>query len=465
MMTPAQDKDTGRDQDAADMRNPMCAPAEDHVAGAPANGNDDSMNALGETPLQTDFPAHKDVLHFNLDADEEDADIIDDADDRPVEQILFQRDFCLRTKHGECSRCEAACPVDAISYGGDSDLVIIDNETCTRCGICYGICDAFTSTRSNVIDLRSRIARMSAVDKVLFVTCRENIFSDTDVADDVLVVPCLASLSPELLASVIMDGVRIIVAGNLGYCDTCKIAPDRGEMLYTYAFETVESWTGRQIEFVDEVPEQAGLMDRVNQNSRRDALSGLLSAVGDVASGHYRSKKNSAQEEYDRASESLHAMMAELITTSFLAFNRAGKAKTWFPRREFLVEAALANPHIARRIPLQISDTDIEACKGAHDCVASCITGARGIDDEGYLTFDSRYCIGCGICEDACKQHACSLTDITADRLRGEVRIIGQSATASNDAVDRANEPQRKMALDADAFYQQDSDTHGGAHD
>lgn len=456
-MDSAEEKDTVRNRSAVNAYGPKIDPVGKSAAGPSASGDAVSADPQDESPLQADSPSRKDVLHFDFDAAEGDgaAPASDSDGDRPVEQILFQRDFCLRSKQSGCNRCEAACPVGAISYGDDSKLVIIDDAKCTRCGICYGICDAFTSTRSNVIDLRSRIARMSAVDKVLFVTCQENIFSDTNVADDVLVVPCLASLSPELLASVIMDGVRVVIAGNLDYCDDCKIASDRSEMLYTYAFETAESWTGRQIEFIDDVPEQTGLIERVNQDSRRDAISGLLSAVGDVASGHYRSKRNSAQEKFDRASENLHAMMAELTTNSFPAFNQVGKAKTWFPRREFLVEAALANPHIARHIPMEISCTDTEACKGAHDCVTSCITGARGIDDDGYLTFDSRYCIGCGICVEACRQHACSLTEITADQLRGEMRIIGSSADERNDAQGRIHEPHRKMALDADAYFQQ----------
>lgn len=431
-----------------------------------ANGNgidypvDPVSPAEGDPTDAEEMPVRKDVLHFNPEAIPESGEDTpaetagNGLSAQPDEQILFQRDFCLHMKQGECNRCALACPVGAIHYD-DEGLVHIDNAACTRCGICYGICDAFTSTHLNVIDLRSRIARMTAVDKVLFITCGENIFSDTAVADDVLVVPCLACLSPELLASVLMDGVRIVIAGNLDYCDDCRIAPERGEMLYTYAFETAEGWTSRQVEFIDAVPEQEGLMDRVNQGDRRDALSGLLSAVGDVASGHYRSKKNSAQEEYDRASENLHAIMAELTTTSsFPAFNKPGKKKTWFPRREFLVEAALANPRTARHIPMAISATDTDACMGACDCVKRCITGARGIDDDGYLTFDARYCIGCGLCVDACRQHACSMIQITADRLEDEKRIVKLHTEEGNQALEVQNgTAQRKMALDADIYY------------
>lgn len=455
---------------AASEQNP--APDSKHIA-VPTDGTDEVENghvapavydtaaapsetvsvAEGAELADEHVPAvesRRDVLHY--DPSGETAPQQDTRDDVP-EQILFQWQFCLHSKGGACTRCEAACPQAAISYEADG-RVSIDDAACSRCGICYGICDAFTSNKVNIIGLRAQIARMTAVDKVLYLTCRENIFSDMQPAENVLVLPCLAAASPELITSILLDVVRVVIAADLDYCEDCPIAPDCGEMLYTYAFQTAEQWSGMALEFVDNVPEQTHLMDRVNRDNRRDALSGLMSAVGDIASGHYRSARNSALEDYDRASAKLHAVMAELTASTFPAFNRPGKTKTWFPRRELIVEAALAEPDRAAQIGLMTSTTDSNRCTCALDCVDACISGARGIDDEGRLTFDDRYCIGCGICVDACAQGACAVRQITADELQGPQTVESRARQVDTSASESTQSTvSQTAALDADSLF------------
>ncbi|MGI6591519.1 MAG: ATP-binding protein [Eggerthellaceae bacterium] len=225
-----------------------------------------------------------------------------------------------------------------------------------------------------------------------------------------------------------------------------------------YAFQCAEQWTGKAIEFVDEVPESTGLVERMNQDSRRDAISGLLSAVGDIASGHYRTEHDSELREFE-------AQRAESRATAWRnedfdhplnqAMRKAGRFKSMFPRREFLVDMLQINPNIGSNISLTISSTDSSLCTNAHDCVASCITGARGIDDDGWLTFDSRYCIGCGICVTACRQRACSLVEITADDLSSEhvIADIEQIREARREKAVRLSDDGRKRAIDADSIY------------
>ena len=69
-------------------------------------------------------------------------------------KVIVVRDYCVRHKGASCNRCEVACPKSAISFS-DDDLPVVDQELCTRCGICFGICDALSSTRITMIDLMS----------------------------------------------------------------------------------------------------------------------------------------------------------------------------------------------------------------------------------------------------------------------------------------------------------------------
>lgn len=435
---------------------------------APETGTDEQsvpVSGLGEELHSTDNNRPKDVLHFS-DVSEAAAPATDDEPDSPEgatrpelpdEEILFQRQFCIRAKGSDCSRCEMACPTGAISID-ENGWPSIDDQACTRCGICYGVCDAFTSSRVNVIDLRNRVKRVTAGDGPVYVTCRENIFEDTEPAANVLVVPCLAALPPEFVASVLADGTRFILAGNLNYCDDCAIAHDRGALMYDYAFRTAEAWTGSPVEFVDEVPEQKNLVERINQDSRRDAITGLLSVVGDVASGRYRTGLDDEIDTFEATREELHtyAWTAEDFDHPLnRAMRKPGTFKTMFPRRKFLLDAIDADQNIAENVTLTVSNTDPHRCTCAFDCVNACITGARGIDDDDLLTFDARYCIGCGLCVAACKQGACFMHEVQAEDLGRQQRVANDEqvrAILSARALE-LDANGRKLAADADSIF------------
>ena len=60
--------------------------------------------------------------------------------ERP-QRIVVLRDFCLRAHGADCERCALACPQGAVSFAEDG-IPAIDEDACTRCGICLGVCDA-----------------------------------------------------------------------------------------------------------------------------------------------------------------------------------------------------------------------------------------------------------------------------------------------------------------------------------
>ena len=92
-----------------------------------------------------------------------------DSYERP-QSIVVLRDFCTRAYGTDCERCALACPHGAISYT-DAGIPVINKDACTYCGICLGICDAFSSTRVTMNDLHARIRRIALRGEEVVLTC------------------------------------------------------------------------------------------------------------------------------------------------------------------------------------------------------------------------------------------------------------------------------------------------------
>lgn len=346
----------------------------------------------------------------------------DTTSDHP-EAIVVLQDFCIRMKGADCSRCAQACPSGAISFG-ERGRPSIDGALCTRCGICLGVCDAFSSTRVTMSDMHSRAQRIALRGEDVVFTCDENVFSDLSPAANVIVLPCLASLSPELWTLMLAENMTVRIAADLSYCADCDRAAERGEMLYSRAIELAEEWSGRSVGFLDEIPERESLFKDLSNPvgvDRRSAFTNIVGDVGDIATGKRRLRNSEIlQEFYERRERSRAVARLNLSgDTEFNEFVPEGRTrKTMWPKRQMLLLAIDRDPSIAGRIPLIVSKTDPSRCTNALTCASVCPTGARHPDPKnGRLDYDVRYCIGCGLCVDACGQGAVELTETSAETL------------------------------------------------
>jgi len=339
---------------------------------------------------------------------------------RHAGKVVVLRDFCMRTKGALCNRCEIACPKGAISYS-DEGLPLVDDGACTRCGICFGICDAFSSTRVTMLDLHQRIRNIALRGETVYFTCEENIFPGLAVAANVVVLPCLACLSPEFWTVVLSEKIQVKVACDLSYCADCQRAGESAEMLYSHAIQTAEDWSGEKIGFSDTIPEKESLMKGLadpGEVDRRAAFTNILEDVGDIASGKRRLRNSEVLQRFVERRERSKAL-AQLrfadqdILNGFAPTGRV--RKTMVPKRQMLMEALAASPEIAPNIPLFVACIDQGRCTGNKDCLGACPTGALSPDPEtGAVSLDVRYCIGCGICVDSCRNAAISIEETTA---------------------------------------------------
>lgn len=340
----------------------------------------------------------------------------------PSVRLVVINDYCTYAKGAECSRCVAACPKHAITLPDEPGPPTVNHKACTGCGICFGICDAFASTKNTLPDLHARIRRIALAGDRCYLTCKENIFDDMVPAKHVIVLPCLSMLSPEFWTLLMSENIRLTVACDLKYCEDCARAGEIGGELFPRAIELAESYTGENVLFNYRVPEDAGIIDKLTDNSeandRREVFSTFASDVSEVVSGKRRLKNSSVLLDfYERRERQRAASRLKFANSdTFSDFVPAGRVKrVFFPKKQLLVEAVQRTPSIAENIPVAVSVTDTNLCEKHYDCVESCPTGARCPNpDSGMVEMEPKLCVGCGICVDVCTTGACSIEEATA---------------------------------------------------
>lgn len=339
----------------------------------------------------------------------------------PAQKVLVLRDYCTHAKGSDCKRCLHACPHEALSFS-EEGVPVIDSELCTNCGICFGICDTFSSNRVTLTDLHSRVERIALTGDPVYFTCRENVFPGFEPASNVIVLPCLACLPPELWTLILTENISVVVACDLSYCADCERAGELAEMLYSRAIEIGEEWSGRKVRFSEEIPEKEKLLEGLTKQEgieRRGVFTNLMGDVGDIASGKRRLRNSEVLQQFVERRERSHAIAQLNLTeveeiNSFAPLGRTKKLMP--PKRRMLLEALNRDPAIASRIPLEMVSIDREKCSEEYCCTKACPTGALSPDpDTGALVLDERYCIGCGICLGACPHVALSLNETTAE--------------------------------------------------
>ncbi len=338
----------------------------------------------------------------------------EEPDPFPRERIAALPSWCTAPRGSGCSRCAAACPTGAISLA--SGTPVINEELCTRCGICAGVCDAFAWERFTLKDLFERARTEADEEGQACFTCNDHLFAGVVPRSNVFVLPCLAAVPPEFWTALLAAGVPISLYLDETYCEGCPTAGALGPALFTHALESAQDWTGCTVKRVRQLPERELLLtawSHADGQDRRGMLSALFHESKEVADGTHRKRNAAAVSDFREKQERMHAKAR--ITSEGSAGSAWMPSKQPWPRQELMVQAANATPVRAALIERYCSTTDCQRCSGAHECIGACPTGARTAATEADCPdTDPKLCIACGACIGACPSGACDFTAITA---------------------------------------------------
>ena len=330
-------------------------------------------------------------------------------------RIITIPELCARAHGADCQRCRIACPADAIAFN-ESNEPVIDASACTKCAVCMGVCDAFSTSSVTVQRLYEHLRKVAMRGEIVYLTCEENIFPGFSPAKNVTVLPCLAAMPAELWTLLLAQNVPVCVACDLKYCEDCRRASKRGELLFTRAIEVAEAQTGGEVHFDREIPELVDAVQAVTDEEfdRRAAFDSVKDDAVDIISGKRRLKQSDTLKEAYRKKERARMRDALNLTDGeYLsdALEKGRSSRVMPPRRRMLLEAYAALPNMAENVDIDVSATDRSSCVECLDCVDACVSGARIATKEGHLEYDARYCIGCGACEAACPRNAIELVE------------------------------------------------------
>lgn len=327
--------------------------------------------------------------------------------------VTVQPALCLNRRHqaAGCTRCVAACPVDAITLVDHRPQ--LDDQQCIRCGICLHSCPTGVFTQHDPAERQLLAATHSLSAKPVAVVCALHPTPNETAAPVATIVQhrrCLAALAVDQLLALSEDGTRPVWLDD-GPCATCPLGAAQeilqqrvtsaNALLQAFGRQAVLFLQSEQEERLTAEPTRRPLIDTGNPPvARRGFFAALGRAVGvQSVTPQPTSLPNAGQ--------AFPSRLPQQIPPQRIALQR--QLQPW-PLPEATAVAVADLPFAAVQV-------DPARCSACGLCARFCPTGALHFtpeEDHFTLNFHAANCLDCPLCTVACPEHAIHLGDTLA---------------------------------------------------
>ncbi|MDH5464680.1 MAG: 4Fe-4S binding protein [Thiovulaceae bacterium] len=280
--------------------------------------------------------------------------------------LSYKGDKCLRNDYARnaCTICLDICPADALII--DRLKFVIDGDKCVACAGCLGGCPTESLTLEN-FDPNTFVLSFASLEKPEL-SCKQN-------------TSCLAGFDAQHLVTMSLKSDNEPVC-DLSHCATCDLNS-----------ESLLSDTIRQrIDQANIFMKELGLEKTVTTlEVKEDAPKQRFGVFKKM----YKSVDTVSQ---DQATAIYSGDLTNHVPLKTVLLKNALREHM----RDIKNTTLTSESHIFTR-----KEIDFDKCTNCHECVLFCPTKALiSTDDKQGILFNGGDCIGCGICEDACKDDA-----------------------------------------------------------